>query len=356
MPGYKNRTNMNQVFSHLSRENQALINGFLDYCAITATQTTLVKIKGKATMIADVLQKDLAKLTLNDIRAFLRILNRSNWAMSTKNDAKKVLKRFLKWKYEDWSSRFNQLHDIKINGDDHRKLSKSDLLTFDEMRIIISSVESLKYKTILLLLQETAARPEELLKLKWREVNLGKKEVRLHSAKTDKTRHIPINESAAHLSRYKTECFSHTPRADDFVFPSPRDTGNPLNGSKLQNFLNRLERKLDFKKHLYPYLWRHSILTNMIKKLSPKVYEQYAGHSLETGMQIYAHLDTDDLRQELHSKIYQIEELTPKDNKKILQLENRIRKLEKTIHVIIDKANIVFDTKYPCNLPPSTTD
>ena len=102
---------------------------------------------------------------------------------------------------------------------------------------------------------------------------------------------------------------------------------------------------LEFQKHLYPYLWRHSVLTNMIKKLSPKVYEQFAGHSLETGMQIYAHLDTDDLKEELYSKIYQIKELTPRDNKKMLELENRIRELETTINAIIDKANIVFDKK-----------
>jgi integrase len=345
VPEYKNRTNMHEVFGTLSKRNQRLITDFLDYCAITATETTLVKIKGKAIIIADVFQKDLGKLTLKDIRDFLRILNKSNWAISTKNDTKKVLKRFLKWKYEDWSSRFNQLDDIKINGNDQRQLSKNDLLTFDEMRIIISSIESLKYKTILLLLQETAARPQELMALKWRDVSLGKKEIKLHSSKTDKTRHIPINESAAHLSRYKTECFSHTPRADDFVFPSPKDKRKHLTGQALQDFLDRLERRLEFRKHLYPYLWRHSILTNMIKKLSPKVYQQYAGHSLETGMRIYAHLDTDDLKEELYSKIYVIEDLTGKDNKKLKAIENRIKKLEATIHVIIDKANIVFDKK-----------
>jgi integrase len=324
-----------------------LITDFLNYCAITATGATLVKIKGKIIIIADVFQTDLGKLTLKDIRDFLRILNRSNWATSTKNDTKKVLKRFIKWKYDDWSSRFNQLDDIRINGNDQRKLSKNDLLTLDEMRIIISSIDSLKYKTILLLLQETAARPEEILKLKWREVSLGKKEIKLHSSKTDKTRHIPIHESAAHLSRYKTECFSHTPRADDYVFPSSRHKKRHLSGATLQNCLDRLERKLDFQKHLYPYLWRHTILTDMIKKLSPKVYEQYAGHSLETGMRIYAHLDTDDLKEELYSKIYQVQELTKEDNEKIKELENRIKKLEETMHTVINKANVVFDKKYP---------
>jgi len=33
----------------------------------------------------------------------------------------------------------------------------------------------------------------------------------------------------------------------------------------------------------------------------------FAGHSLETGMKIYAHLDNDDLRQELNEKVYHLE-------------------------------------------------
>jgi polysaccharide pyruvyl transferase WcaK-like protein len=59
----------------------------------------------------------------------------------------------------------------------------------------------------------------------------------------------------------------------------------------------------------------------MIKTLSPKVYEMYAGHSLETGMNTYSHLDNDDLRQELYDKVFQIQELTSQDKTRIEELE-----------------------------------
>jgi len=85
-----------------------------------------------------------------------------------------------------------------------------------------------------------------------------------------------------------------------------------------------IEKELNFSKHLYCYLWRHSILTRMIKELSPKVYEMYSGHNLETGMKIYAHLDNDDLRQELNDKIYHIEAITKEDNEKIKKLEKAL--------------------------------
>jgi integrase len=193
-------------------------------------------------------------------------------------------------------------------------------------------------------MQESACRPEELLKLKWRAININSKEIKLHSSKTGKDRIIPINESFQHLERYRKECFYTPPRNEDYVFQSPYNHNNHLNMQALREFLLKIERKIKFKKHLYPYLWRHTILSRMIKTLSPKAYEMFAGHSLETGMRIYAHLDTDDLKNELWDKVYQVHEFSNQDNEKIMQLEDQIKRLEKIIHTIINKANLVYDT------------
>ncbi len=293
---------------------------FLEYCGITAGENSLKKINHKLIIIDNYFKGKTDNLNLDKLHSFLSWINKSNYARATKNDTIKVFKRYLKWKYKDWSERFNGLKDAKANGDEGRKLDKEDLLTQEEMKLIINSVESIKYKTLLLLFQESACRPEEILKLKWKDVNWDKKEIKLHSNKTGKSRFIPIHNSINHLRRYKEECFSITPKADDRVFE--------LSSQAVQLFLNKLEKKIGFSKHLYPYLWRHSILTRMIKTLSPKVYEMYSGHSLETGMKTYAHLDTDDLRNELNEKIYHIEELTKEDNKKIKELEEKMKVYE----------------------------
>jgi hypothetical protein len=132
---------------------------------------------------------------------------------------------------------------------------------------------------------------------------------------------IPINNTVEHLKRYKIECFHIPPRVNDKVFG--------MTSQAVNDHLNKVGYMIGFSKHLYLYLWRHSVLTRMIKELSPKVYEMYAGHSLETGMKIYAHLDNEDLRQELNDKIYHIEELTKEDNKRIVKLEEEIKQMEK---------------------------
>ncbi len=290
---------------------------FLEYCGITAGKNSLKKINHKLIIINNFYKGKTDNLNLEDFRRFLSWINKSDYAKGTKNDLIKVFKRFLKWKYPDWSKRFNELKDAKLNSNAGRQIDKEDLLTPDEMQLIINTEDSIKYKTIFLLLQETACRPEEILdNLKWKDINWNRGEIKLYSNKTDKTRFIPIKNSLGHLKRYKEECFTITPKAEDRVFE--------LTDSGLIDHLKTIEQKTKLSKHLYPYLWRHSVLTRMIKTLSPKVYEMYSGHSLETGMETYAHLDTDDLRDELNEKIYHIEELTKEEKEEIGELKKKM--------------------------------
>lgn len=315
---------IDETLDSLPPHNQKIIQEFIKYCKISACDSSIIKIKNKIVVFTDTIQKDLDKLVLEDIRDFLVVLNKSNRAIATKNDIKKIVKRFLKWKYPNWSLKFKELGDIKINSKlADRHLTKQDLLTPEEMKIIINATDSLRYKTILLMLQETACRPEELCKITWGDIDFNNPEIKLHSSKTGETRTIPLNESIKHLVRYREECFSEIPRKTDFIFPNQNN--KHITTQALSEYLLKIERKLDFKKHLYPYLWRHSILSCMIKKLSPKVYEMYAGHSLETGMKTYAHLDNDDLKKELFSKVYDIKELTKNEKNELKNLREEVK-------------------------------
>lgn len=339
-PEYKNKKRFEEVYNSLSEHNQKIIIKFIEYCSITACSSSLKKHRAKIIQIADIFGKDLDKFTLDEVRKFLALLNHSGRATATRNDIVKTLKRFIRFQYKDWNKKFDSLKDAKMSsGNEGRKINKSDLLTADEMQMIINSIDSLRYKTIFLIMQETANRPEELLKLKWKDINFEEKEIKLHSSKTGQTRTIPVNESIAHLKRYKEECFYPVAKNDDYVFPTPNNKEKHITTQTLSDFLLKLEDRLKFKKHLYPYLWRHSVLSSMIKKLSPKVYEMYSGHNLEMGMKTYAHLDTEDLKDELMNKVYHIEELTLKDKSEIQKLKKHIESQQKQINSLMNFEN-----------------
>jgi integrase len=352
-PDYKKRR-LNK--SRLKPKDRQILADFLEYLSMTAGDKRISMAERQLLQFRDVTGTPFNRMTLKILRRFLALLNKSDKGTETKNDIKKTIKRFLRWYYADWSNRFDELRDIKTaDGTNHKKINAATILTADEINVIVRAIESLKYKALTTLLYESAARPEELLKLKWNDVHLDKGEVKLYSSKTRRTRVVPIKECIGHLRRYKQECFFPPAKPGDYVFPSPRNEQKHLTVSSLDDFFRKLEKRLKFAKHLFPYLFRHSRLTLLHKKLSPKCYEKIPGHSIELGTKRYAHLSNDDVREEMFAKIFAVEELGEEDNKKLVELEHRIRKLEATIHAIIDKANIVLDTRYPCNLPPYTT-
>ena len=136
-PNYNNTT-FQKVKKGFSDKNQKIIDNFLKYCGITACESSLKKIHSKIIQIADVLDKSLLEINLTDIREFLRLLNFSGRATETQNDLKKTLKRFLRWQYKDWSERFDGFKDVKTkNGENHKKINSSTLLTDDEIKKLI---------------------------------------------------------------------------------------------------------------------------------------------------------------------------------------------------------------------------
>jgi hypothetical protein len=102
---------------------------------------------------------------------------------------------------------------------------------------------------------------------------------------------------------------------------------------------------VNFNKHIFPYLLRHSRLTQVHKVLSPKAYEKFAGHSIEVANARYAHLSNDDVRQEMLEKVYSVQDVGANDSKEFERLQNRVYVLERKIRLIIKKGNKVFDSK-----------
>lgn len=344
-PSYK-LVRIRDLQKKAGEKDRKILNDFLEYVSISAGEKKIAMTRRQMLQFYDITGVSYDKITLDIVRKFLTLLNRSDRAIETQNDIKKTIKRFLKWYYKDWSERFDDLKDIKTrDGTNHQRLNASTILTLDELSMIVNSIDSLKYKALILLMFESAGRPEEILKLRWKDINFDKKEVSLYSAKTKRSRVNPIHESVEHLRRYRGECFYPSVRSEDYVFPSPVNKNKHLVGATLNETFRKIEKTLKLKKHIFPYLLRHTRLTNVHKKLSPKAYEKFAGHSIEVGTKRYAHLDNDDVREEMLEKVYHIENITSKDNKRIKELESRLKKLESTIHEIIDKANLVYDIK-----------
>ena len=304
--------------------DKKLIEDFLIFCGGTGGRTTIRKYRSVITKICDVFGGDLNKIDLKRLREFLNILNQSDLLPPTKNEIRKVLKRFLKENYDDWSSRFRGLSDIKgqkeINQD---KINANTILRPEEIESLIRGVDSLKYKAMIILFYETAGRPEEIIKLQWRDINLEQGDVKLKSSKTGNLRINPIQNSIIHLKRYKQEYPFINLTAEDFVFPCPYGREKHMTVTAVSIFIRRLGNKI-LKRSIFPYLFRHSRATELQKVLPAKIYEKFLDHSIETATR-YSHLNKEDVRDAMFKNVYKVKELS-KENKH--KLEKRIDELE----------------------------
>ncbi len=284
--------------------------------------------------VCDVSRKPLDKWDYDTLSQFLSLLNKSDKANNTKNDIKKAVKRFLKFYYEDWEKRFKKLNFEAIkqkNGVNKERIGKDKLLTPNEFELLVNACDKFLYKALFSLAYESAARPEELYKLKWSDINTSKKEVRLVSCKTGNTRFVPINDCIIHLENHREHFVYPDVKKEDYIFVSPRDRNKPLTNQTIHSYLKTIGKKSIKRDNLFLYLFRHTRLNFLRKKLSPDVYEMFSDHSLAVGMEFYSHNDQDDLREEMFSNVFKKEILTKADKTEIKELKKQFAEFQEEV-------------------------
>lgn len=328
----KEKISTEKLYRELSEKEQMIVNDFMKYCSITAGNKKLSDIRGIILQIRYTMEVPLDEIKLEDVRSFLALLNQSDRREWTKHGIKITLKRFLKWKYPDWSSRFNQLHDIKLKKiSTQDKYTEDKLLTEEDIERMLRKAETLREKAILMLLFETGARPHEILKLKWKSITYEGNHglVQIYSEKTHESRTVPIKESIIHLKRWNQEFLFPDVRQSDYVFPAPRDRTKPMNDTTLWYLLKRLARKTGIQKDVYAYLFRHVRARELYEELPEQLAKKLLGHAKDSRMAgVYSHTRDKKAIQAMLDKIYHIEEIT---QDKQLKLEKEIELLKKEI-------------------------
>lgn len=302
----------------------------------TCSPKRLDKIKNILEKSGELIGKDLTALKLTDVTKFLREVNNSSFSEWTKNDYKKIFKSFLKWHYKkdflEWSENkqfqegFKGVSKLKAMNRD--KINKNTLIKPEELEKLLRSAKNLKWKALLTLFYESAFRPCEIVNLKWKDLKFDDSRnlcsLRTTSPKTRETREIPIRDCIVHLKRWREEFEFPNRTEQDFVFPNPTDRNSHLSEAGIGIILKRLCRKAGIR-DIFPYLFRHTRIYEIQKKLGSRIASKFAGHSLETS-EIYNHLDSDDVEQAMLEKVYVTEELTPEKRNELELMIEQVKK------------------------------
>jgi len=333
------------ITKSMKPKDKIILKDFLDYCKISAGEKKIKNIQRTMLQIFDVSEIGYNDWDLKLLRAFLVVLKNSNKSPATRNDIKKVLKRFLIEQYKDSSERFNRFRDIKTeNANNIEKINPDTIPTAKEVEELVRRAESLRWRSLIYLLYETGARPSEILTARWEDLDLEKGEVKLRSTKNKTLRYLPLKDSIIHLKRHHQEFTYSDVTKKDYLYPSPTKRDRPLSLQSVNNYFRELGTRA-IKKHFFAYMLRHLRSTELISKvkegkLNPLINEKFMDHSFEVAKKTYEHMSKDEVRKAMFEEIYKIKELTPQQredyNKQIVELKKTIGEDRKMFLEITD--------------------
>jgi site-specific recombinase XerD len=181
------------------------------------------------------------------------------------------------------------------------------------------------------LMYDSAARCQELLELKVKDVSLGKNSSVTLTRKGGKRQSIPLSdETSARFEEYM-KCFHHELCAEDFVFYTIiHGTRQQMSPDAVAVFIKKYAAQgrascSELPLRVHPHLFRHSRAMHLYRSGMPLVLiSEFLGHSDVNTTRIYAWSDTEMKRQAL-------KKVAPKSESTVQPIwdgdENMIKKL-----------------------------
>lgn len=298
-----------QMFQKLPAKSKKLITDFLSYkdnCNISLSRRG--NIRNHLIKFAYCIETPLDKATKNQIDSVGGLLNKSNLKPSSIGDQIVDVRQFYKW--INGNREFpEKVWDFIIRKKAHReeRLQKEDLLSEEEIYQMIHACNNSRDKFFIALVGlDGGLRPIEARNLTWKDLKKDDNSYYLivHTAKgsgDSPTRAIRIIKSAPQLTRWMAD-YPKEKKDEFYIFCDLKNANlninKPFNENTVGSLFKRLKVKLGWKKNIFPYLMRHSILTKLAgdPRISQAVLKAIAGHKKNSNViSVYTHLASSDV-------------------------------------------------------------
>lgn len=316
---------------------------FDKYCQIKANPSKTKDMIRNVFKFILVINKPINKISLEDLRLYLVVLKNSNISGLTKNDMRVHVKKFLKWKFKDWSVRFSEFDDIKNAMETKPKKNRSAdkiVRSFDKphaeiVKELIEGENKTFWKLFLVMNYEAGLRTIEVRTF---EIDfLKKREERyvsiLSMTKNKKEKPIVFSQRFSILLEQYMNERENLGIKSKFLFPSPKDLTQPISKSSVNIWFKRLTKRV-LGKELFPYILRHMRGTDYDKlvregKISLTQASQTMGHTEKVFKNTYSHTKDEEILDLLSEQLYGEKTYTKEEKDKIVSLEKQVEELKK---------------------------
>ena len=245
----------------------------------------------------------LLAVTLDDLREFLSAM--ADVGVNARSQARIISSLrsfygFLKLDGYIGSDPTAQLRSPKIG------MRLPDVLTLQEIDDIINAIdlatcEGQRNRAIIEVLYSCGLRVSELCSLRMSDLYLKEQFIRV-TGKGGKQRLVPISPRAiAELEAYFVDRnrISIKPGFEDYVFISER-LKKPLSRITVFHHIKELVERVGINKTVSPHTFRHSFATHLLEGgANLRVIQVMLGHESISTTEIYAHIDSTRLREEI---------------------------------------------------------
>lgn len=160
---------------------------------------------------------------------------------------------------------------------------------------IIQNISNLKHRTLIELMYSSGIRPFEAIKIKWQDLDLVNKTIRVNLGKGKKDRLALLsNVVISHLLELK----QIRPKNNDYVFHSQARPNYHISKKTLQKILEKASIKAKVDHIINPYRLRHSYATHSLEDgIDTRYIQVLMGHSSIKTTERYTKVTQENLKK-----------------------------------------------------------
>lgn len=296
--------------------NQKDIDDFCNYLTSEGlSENRVKKYRYTLSTMSKRIGKSFRKCKKKDLVNFFADIQRSDYAENTKRDFKVVTKKFWKWlkQTEDYPEETKWIKTT-MNHRLKKMIKTKDVLTEEEVYLMVDSAPHLRDKAIISLLYETGARIGEIIDLKIGDIVFDDDGYNFMSrGKTGEVYKRVVNFKAVDILRSWVESHPLRNNKDSPLWTTLRRSNRGSKAMRYRGFNKMLKETAKLSgitKNVNPHAFRHARITNLRveRGIPDAVIEDMVGWVNGSNMfKVYQHTKSKDIDKAL-SKSYGLKE------------------------------------------------
>ena len=241
-------------------------------------------------------KKDLVKVTEEDIRDYLELLNLKKEQITSIRRKISTFKSFYKFLYKNEIIDKKDYPLMKIAYPKQEKKLPKFIYYNDLLEIIdeaSKNKDGIRDKLIIEMLYATGMIVSELVNVKLNDIDFNNRRI-IVCGKGNKERIVYYGEYAENVLKEYLE----THQLSEEKYMCVNSKGEKITDRGVRYIIDNIMKKLSVKTHVTPHVLRHTFATDMLNNgCDIKIVQELLGHSTLKTTEVYTHVTNDRLKE-----------------------------------------------------------